>query len=306
MSSFKQHADDYMQLRRAVGHKMMHAHFLLPKFVSYLEATDAETVTVEAALAWAQSSEHQSMRAQRMQVARGFARYLVGVDPRTEVPPVGLVPYPNQRRPPFIYSSDDIAALISEARTSLAGQLAPTAYETLIGLLAVSGMRVGEALRLDLTTVDLMEGVLTVRMTKFQKSRELPLHPTTVEALATYAGKRDSLHRRLGSTAFFVTDSGKPMQYSRVHRVFRQLVNSSGVGAGSPVTPRIHDLRHSFAVRTLVEWYRTGENVEACLPRLSTYLGHLDPHTTYWYLSAVPELLGLAAGRLESAQVIRA
>lgn len=303
MSSFKHHADDYMQLRRALGHKMMHAHFLLPGFVSYLEAIGAETLTTEAALTWAQSSEHQSMRAQRMEVARGFARYLVGVDPRTEVPPIGLLPYPNQRRPPFIYSPDDIAALMAQARSTLIGPLKALTYETLIGLLAVSGMRVGEALRLDRTTVDLADGVLVVRMTKFGKSREVPLHPTTVEALALYARTRDRLHPRPGHAVFFVNDSGRPLLYGQVQRVFRQLVTASGVGAGSSATPRIHDLRHTFAVRTLVAWYQTGENVQACLPRLSTYLGHLDPHATYWYLSAVPELLGLAAGRLEAARV---
>ena len=148
--------------------------------------------------------------------------------------------------------------------------------------------------------------LLVVRMTKFGKSREVPLHSTTIEALALYARERERLHPRSGSITFFVNCSGKQLRHSTVQRTFRRLVNACGIGVESPVAPRIHDLRHTFAVRTLVGWYQAGENVQACLPRLSTYLGHLDPHATYWYLSAVPELLGLAAGRLEAAQVNRA
>ncbi|HUW66327.1 MAG TPA: tyrosine-type recombinase/integrase [Spirochaetia bacterium] len=303
MSTLSQYAEDYLQLRRTFGHKMRHADRLLPRFVTYLEAIGAETVTVETTLAWAQSAGHLSVRAQCMAVVRGYARFLVGIDPRTEVPPIGLLPYPNRRRPPFIYSPDDIAALMAAARKTLEGPLRATTYETLIGLLAVTGMRVGEVINLNRADVDLAEGVLTVRMTKFCKSREVPLHRTTVEALVLYARKRDELQRR-PSASFFIYDSGKPMQYPQVQRTFRRIVNSAGVGAGSPLSPHIHDLRHSFAVRTLIDWYRKGENVEACLPRLSTYLGHIDPHATYWYLSAVPELLALAAKRLESTQEV--
>lgn len=305
MRSLDQLANEYLQLRWALGYKMKHAAWLLPQFVSYLEEIGAEFVTVAAALDWAQSSARDpapSSRAQRLAVAGGFARYLVGIDPRTEVPPARLLPYPRPRRLPFIYSTDDIAALMAEARR-LQPPLRSATYETLIGLLATTGMRVGEVIRLDGTDVNLAEGVLVVRMSKFGKSREVLLHPSTTEALSLYARTRDEIQLRPKVTSFFISGRGKPLHYSPVYATFRRLVDAAGVGIGAPEIPRIHDLRHSFAVRTLIGWYRDGKDVQACLPQLSTYLGHLNPHSTYRYLSAAPELLALAAGRLEPAEV---
>jgi integrase/recombinase XerD len=304
MRPLGQLADEYLQLRRVLGHKMEHGARLLPQFVSFLEGIGAEFITIEATLAWEESSPSDpapASRAQRMAVASGFARYLVGVDPRTEVPPTRLLPYPRQKHPPFIYSPDDIAALMTQAR-GLQPPLRSATYETLIGLLASTGMRVGEAARLDRTDVNLAEGVLVVRMSKFGKSREVLLHPSTTQALTLYARKRDEVQLRPKDASFFISGRGKRLEKSTLHETFRHLVDSAGVGAGAPVIPRIHDLRHSFAVRTLVRWYRDGKDVQAWLPRLSTYLGHLDPHSTYWYLSAAPELLALAAGRLEAGE----
>jgi len=308
MSTLRQLADDYLNLRRALGHKMNHAAWLLPRFVAYLESIGAEAVTIEAALAWAQSSTHDpapAARAQRLAVAGGFARYLSGIDPRTEVPPYSLLPYPQRRRPPFIFSLPDITALMAEAR-QLQPPLRAATYETLIGLLAATGMRVGEALRLDRADVDLAEGILVVRMSKFRKSREVLLHASTVQALARYASLRDQLQPGHRTVSFFVSIRGTRLLYSSVCHTFHRLVNAAKIGTGSPATPRIHDLRHSFAVRTLIGWYRDGKDVQAFLPRLSTYLGHRDPHSTYWYLSATPELLALATGRLEAWEVGRA
>ena len=308
MNTLRQLADDYLRVRRALGYKMNHAAWLLPRFVAYLESVGAETVTIETALAWAQSSVHDpapAARAQRLAVVGGFARYLIGIDPRTEVPPASLMPYPQRRRSPFIFSPADITALLAAAR-QLRPPLRAATYETLMGLLAVTGMRVGEAMRLDRAEVDLAEGVLVVRMSKFRKSREVPVDASTVEALARYAGTRDQLHPRSSGASFFVSPRGTRLCYPTVLYTFHQLVAAAGIGVESPVAPRIHDLRHSFAVRTLIGWYRTGKDVQAWLPRLSTYLGHRDPHSTYWYLSAAPELLALAAGRLEAAKEVRA
>jgi integrase/recombinase XerD len=308
MSTLRQVADDYLHVRRALGYKMDHAARLLPRFVAYLDALGAETVTIESALAWAQSSVHDpapAARAQRLAVVAGFARYLLGIDPRTEVPPASLLPYPQRRRPPFIFTWSDITALMAEAR-QLRPPLRAATYETLFGLLSVTGMRVGEAIRLDRDDIDLSEGVLVVRVSKFRKSREVPVHTSTVETLARYAGTRDQLQPRPRSASFFVSIRGTRLLYSPVFHTFHRLVEAAGIGAESPVAPRIHDLRHSFAVRTLIDWYRSGNDVQAYLPRLSTYLGHRDPHSTYWYLSAAPELLALAAGRLEAAKEARA
>ncbi len=303
MSPLAEMAADYLRLRRALGHDLADAGRLLPHFVAYMETIGAATITVEVALAWAQlpdADPASSVWARRMTVARGFARHAAGIDPRTVIPPVGLVTYRQRWRPPFIYTADDIAALMAEAGRVIPTPLRSATVQTLVGLLAATGMRVGEAIRLKRSDIDWVEGVVAVRASKFNKSRELPLLASTVEALASYAERRDRWQPRPTSSTFLVSSAGKPVIYSDFGATFRTLLQSAGVGIGSSVRPRIHDLRHTFAVHTLVTWYRAGEDVGALLPRLSTYLGHRDPGSTYWYLSAAPELLALAAGRLEA------
>ena len=308
MSRFAQHAGEYLQLRRALGHELADAARLLPRFVAYLDAIDASAVTIEAALAWAQRPDagpDTSVWARRMTVARGFARYMSGIDLATQVPPLGLVTFRKHWRPPFIYSEADVGAMMAAVPRLIPSPLRAATFQTMIGLLAATGMRVGEVIALGRGDVDWAEGVLVVRNSKFGKSREVPLDPTTVEALACYARFRGQHVPRPQSPAFFVSAKGTPVIYADFGDAFRKLVALSGVGAGSPVSPRIHDLRHSFAVQTLVRWYRAGEDAGALLPRLSTYLGHLTPGYTYWYLSAAPELLALAAARLEKAKGVR-
>ena len=304
MSALSRTAQEYLRLRRALGHNMDEAHRLLPDFVAYLDSIGASTVTVEAALSWAQRPDAGPMTsvwARRMTVARGFARHMAGVEPLTEVPPVGLVTYRGRWRPPFIYSQDDIDALMAQAGT-IPTPLRAATVRAVIGLLAVTGMRVGEAIRLERGDIDWVEGVLVVKASKFNKSRALPVAATTAAALASYAEERDRWQRWPKISTFFVSMVGTPVNYCAFGVTFRDLVEAAGVGAGSSLRPRIHDLRHAFAVHTLVKWYRAGENVGALLPRLSTYMGHRDPVSTFWYLSAAPELLALAAGRLEAAE----
>ena len=305
MSTFGQHAGEYLRLRRALGHELADAARLLPRFVAYLDQAGASAITIEAALAWAQRPDAgppSSVWARRMTVARGFARYMSGIDPATEVPPLGLVTFRKHWRPPFIYSEADVMALIAAVPRLIPTPFRAATFQTIIGLLAATGMRVGEVIALGCGDIDWAEGVLVVRDSKFGKSREVLLHPTTVEALASYASFRDRHVPRPASPAFFLSAKGTPVIYADFGDAFRKLVAVSRVGAGSAVPPRIHDLRHSFAVQTLVSWYRAGEDVGALLPRLSTYLGHNTPGYTYWYLSAAPELLALAAARLEKAK----
>jgi integrase len=308
MSAWAGRAEEYLRIRRMLGHELAEAARLLPRFVAYLDHAGAEVITVEAALEWAQQPQARpggKVQAVRMTVARGFARHMAGIDPRTQVPPLGLLPYRKRWRPPFIYSDADIQALIAQVPRVVRSPLRVATYQTLIGLLAATGMRVGEALRLQRGQIDWAEGVLTVHATKFGKSREVPLAPSTAQALAAYAQARDQQLPRPKTPAFLVSTAGTPVAYPHFGAAFRRVVQASGVGAGSPARPRVHDIRHSFAVHTLAGWYRAGEDVSALLPRLSTYLGHRDPVSTYWYLSAAPELLELAAARLQAAQETR-
>ena len=304
MSALEQAMTDYLQLRRSLGHELADVGRQLPGFVSFLDARGSTTVTIEAALEWAQqpvTDRVTSVGSQRMTAVRGFARYLAGIDEGTQIPPPGLIPQPQRRRRPFIYSVADIEAVMEQIRCSNASPLRAATYQTLIRLLAVSGLRIGEAIKLDRSDIDWTTGVLLIRESKFGKSRLVPLHPSTMKALAEHANLRDTLQPRPKELSFFVSLTRKRLNYAVVCQTFRQLVDDAGVGTGAPSKPRLHDLRHTFAVRTMMQWYRSGEDVQAKLPALSTYLGHREPASTYWYLSATPELLALAAARQHTA-----
>jgi integrase len=237
-------------------------------------------------------------------MVRGFARHLKALDPDTQIPPLGLLPHRCRQVRPYLYSDADIAALLAATRAVPSPQRAAT-YETLLGLLAVTGMRLGEVVRLDRDHVDFDEGIVTIWNSKFQKSRAVPLHPTTVEALRRYARLRDRCCPHPKTPSFFLSTTGTRLSSDAIHRVFPRLVLSARLEHSGRRRPRPHDLRHSFAVRTLLGWYRAGVNVDAHMPLLSTYLGHSHPESTYWYLSAVPELLFLASERLEQAEESR-
>lgn len=289
---------DYLALRRALGYKLTEAGRVLGRFVAHLDALGAETVTVTVALAWAtETGSGCGGIARRLQAIRGFAFYLQALDPANEVPPAGLVPTRSARLVPHLYSDADIAALMAAARR-LSPPLRAATTEAVIGLLAVTGMRMGEVLALDTADVDWDTGVLTVWLAKFNKARHVPLAPTTTSALVDYRRTCRRLAPAAATRALFVTPRGRRLGYCGFRDVFARLLESTGIAsAGS--RPRIHDFRHSFAVRTLLGWYRDGADVHALLPRLSTYLGHVDPASTYWYLSAAPELMVLVAERLE-------
>jgi integrase len=304
MSGLRQAVDDYITLRRSLGFKLRDHPWYLHDFATYLEAAGASTVTAELAVAWAQLpgvGAHPAYLGKRLSVVRGFARHLKAFDPATEVPSADLLQWQECRAVPYIYSDEDIAAVMAAAR-ALTPRLRAATYEALVGLLKVTGARVGELIKLDREDVDWDEGVLVIRYTKFNKCRELALHPTTVEALKAYSQVRDELCPAPKSASFFVNTLGKRLVYVTVQQVFRNLARSAGLMARSKSgLPRIHDVRHTFACTTLVSWYRAGLNVEAQMPLLSTYLGHTNPDKTFWYISAVPELLALAAQRREQA-----
>lgn len=302
MSDLHQILRDYLSLRRSLGFKLEREGALLPDFVAFLERSGSRVITAPLALAWAKQSADATAYwwATRLAMVRGFARYARTIDVRTEIPPQDVLPRIRPRQQPYIYSDADVTALVAVTRRITDPFRAHT-YRTLIGLLASSGMRVGEAIDLDRTDLDRERGVITVRDGKFGKSREVPLHSTTLEAIEEYARHRRQRLSRPRSPGFFLSLAGTRLFYRNVHPVFLRLVEWAGLADRKPRRPRIHDLRHSFAVRTLADAYRKGLDVERQLPVLSTYLGHVSPSSTYWYLSAVPELLGVAARRLESS-----
>lgn len=293
--------EDYLATRCALGFKLEKSHKLLPQFVDFLRDQGTPFITVKAALAWATAPRNATPRwwAQRLTIVRGFAKYMQALEPRTEVPPVELLAHQRVRRPPYVYSDADIIKLLHAAQTRRHPLVAAT-YTTLVGLLAITGMRIGEAIALDDRDVNLRSGVLTIRKGKFGKTREIPVHPTTVDALAAYRRERKRTAPSRNEPSFFVSTAGTRLLHQNVDESFRNLVCAIGLGERHP-RPHIHDLRHTFAIKTVIAWHRAGEDVEARMPMLSTYLGHVGPSSTYWYLSAVPELLEVATARLERA-----
>lgn len=303
MSHLSSHIEDYLAMRRALGFKLAKEGRLLRDFAAFAEAAGAGTVTADLAVAWSIMPQNASpvWAAQRLTMVRSLARYLQAVDPATQVPPAGVLPARTRRVTPYIYSDAEVAALMTAARM-LRNPLKAATFETLIGLLAVTGMRGSEAMMLDRGDLDTTAGLLTIRATKFRKSRQLPLQVTTLRALASYQAVRDRLCPAPATASLLVSATGARLCQATVQPAFRRLLRQAGIGQGPP-RPRatIHGLRHSFAVKTLLGWYRDGQDVQARMPSLSTWLGHVTPAATYWYLTGTPELLALAAGRLEAA-----
>jgi integrase/recombinase XerD len=304
MTALEQHLEDYLAVRRGLGFKLTHEQRMLTRFVAFLVSTGEPTITIALALRWATipTGVGHAYLAQRMRAVRGFARYLHGIDPRTEVPPLELLPARKHRPTPHIYTPAEIAALMAAARR-LRPALRAATMETLIGLLACTGLRDGEAFALDRTDMDRASRLLRILDTKFGKSREVLIHDSALAALDAYLARRDQLRPGGDRVCVFVSSWGARLSHKSVHHSFDQIRLASGVTGSSPGRqPRLHDLRHTFSVNTLLGWYRAGDDVAAKLPLLSTYLGHVDPAATYWYLSAVPELLGMAASRLEGCK----
>jgi integrase/recombinase XerD len=285
---------DYLAVRRAVGYKLTADAKVLARFVANLDSRAIDTVTVAAAVEWATGTPRGGSGVARLTTIRGFARYLQALDAAHQVPPTRLLPRRKDRAVPHLYSDADIAALMNAARALEPSQA--STFETIIGMLWVTGMRIGEVLRLNTSDLDPDTGVLTVWLSKFGKSRHVPLEASTITALTTY---REGLAPTAATTAMFVSGNGQRVTYQKFYLAFVELLDTAGITTADGRRPRAHDLRHSFAVRTLLGWYRTDADVHALLPRLSTYLGHVEPSSTYWYLSAAPELMTLAAQRLD-------
>lgn len=304
MIDFTLAVDDYLATRHAMGYQLRVHRLVLHPFAAHLAAIQAEHLTVDDALRWAtRPSDAPVWVAGKLGIIRVFARYLTALDSATEVPPIGLIPEPAHRIVPHIYSDEDLNEVLIAADHLTPAHRADT-YRQLISLIAVTGMRAGEAVRLDRDDIDWEHGLLTIVKSKFGKSRQIPLHRTTIEALTAYADRRDSRQPRPRSTSFFTSSVGTRLLRDNVCTVFPRLVREARLTSRhGRRPPRLHDLRHSFAVKTLINWYRDGVDVQAKLPLLSTYLGHGSPSDSYWYLTAVPELLELVAERLDDTAI---
>lgn len=305
MTGLAEAVEQYLAMRRSLGFQLRHATRELPRFAAFLEQEGSEHVTTRLALRWAMEDPASSSvtRSDRLAMVRRFAQWRSATDPRTEVPPRGLVPRRYQRPTPYIYSDAQVKSIVSQARhlSSPLGIRGLTCA-TLFGLLAVSGMRIGEAVALNDDDVDLGAGVLTIRQGKNGKSRLVPIQSTTKAALAEYAERLVALLPKTKPPFFFVSERGQRMSAWCAGDNFVRVLRSIGLreprddgrrGRG----PRMHDLRHRFAVTTLIRWYRAGVDVEREIPKLATFLGHTHVDEVYWYLQAIPELLVAATDR---------
>lgn len=294
-------------MRRSLGFQWREAGKALGDFVTFMEQQGAPYITQALALSWAQqpASARPAYWAQRLSYVRGFARYRSASDPRTEIPPPGLLPFQPRRARPYLYSNEEIENLLRAALNMphryQSGALLPWVYYCLFGLLSVSGLRLGEARNLELQDVDLEAAVLTIRGAKFGKTRLVPLHASTCQVLAEYLERRQRHWAgRPVSSYLFVSSWGNRLDSGQIHRAFYVLSRQIGLRGGSARHgPRLHDLRHRFATNTLVNWYRCDQDPERRLPLLSAYLGHVHVADTQWYLDSSPELMGEAMRRLE-------
>jgi integrase/recombinase XerD len=303
MNPLRAALEDYLRIRRSLGFKLEWDGRMLEQFIDFLERAGATRVTTELALRWAKlpRNVHPYHWRKRLGVVRLFARYLATIDPQTEIPSKDLLPASRRRLAPYIYSPAEIAALMNATRALSPPSRAAT-IETLIGLMATTGLRLGEALGLDRTDVNLDDEVLRVHG-KHDKQRELPLHTSTIAALRAYVELRDGYWPQANTDALFLSRLGVRLTVAAAHDVFPQVIRAAGLeGRGDRARPRPHDLRHAFAVSTLLDWHHAGVEIDRHLPLLSTYLGHRSPSNTYWYLQATPELLALVASRLDGIE----
>ena len=303
MKSLRDGAEDYLTLRRGLGFKLKRPARFVRSFVESLEKQGETRITTQLALQWATQPQHLQPAewAARLSGVRAFARYWISIDAATEIPPEGLLPFRARRAKPYLYSELEVQRLLEVAkRMPSQFGLHPLTYHCLFGLLAVTGLRISEALNLESRDVNWAEGVLTIRTSKFGKSRLVPLHSTTKDVLTQYAMQRSQRFPDRPTAAFFPSKTGARLDAGEVRRTFYRLSRLIGIrGASASHGPRLHDFRHRFAVETLLRWYRSGEDVRRRLPILSTYLGHAHVTDTYWYLSNTPELMAVAGDCLE-------
>ena len=312
MNTLREELAHYVSARRTLGASFDEPSLSLGHFVDFLESERAERITVDLALRWAMQpiGVERATWARRLSWVRGFARWMVAIDGQTEVPPDGLLSSRRRRSAPHIYTEQEIVQLMLQASHlhSPTGMRSLT-YGTLIGLLVSTGLRPSEAVSLDCQDVDLPNGILSIRNTKFGKSRFVPVHESTRIALAHYARERDRICLHRATDAFLVGEHGRRLDLGSARYMFLKMSYATGLRAIRPdgrsgYGPRLQDFRHTFATGRMLQWYREGRDVAQELPKLATYLGHVNVSLTYWYVQAVPELLELAAHYLGKSRSV--
>lgn len=302
MKSLQDHLRQYVAARRTLGTQLREPAKTLSGFIRFLSRNKSKFITIPLALEWSQQSKNvqPATWARKLSMVRQFAHWLSVIEPRHQVPPPRLLNVRHRRNKPHIYSDQEIARLMAEAAALKSPQgMKGLTLGTLIGLLAATGLRPGEAGALENQDVDFEAGVLVIRESKFGKSRLVPVDKSVVRALGKYARERNRTFPLPCCSAFFVSDHGTPLNLGAVRRWFCKVSRSCGLRKGPEGKrygrgPRLQDMRHTFATKRLMEWYRTGSNVALQMPKLTTYLGHSSVACTYWYIEAVPELLELA------------
>ncbi len=311
-TSLTTRVERYLAEQRQLGFQLRSIAYGLRSFAEHVRRTrHSGPLTMEVMAEWARQDSHRSTDprtwARRLKTLRSFTRWLQQFEPATEVPDDSIFGRLPERQAPHIYSEEEVQQLLAAARRlgpkpGLRGRV----YETLFGLIASTGLRLSEALSLSIGDVDLRRGLLTIRRTKFAKSRQVPVHPSTLQALSSYRRVRDLAGAgRDDEAPFFITTRGclfgKPISGRQVDRMFAALRNELGwVNRGTHHAPRVHDLRHTFVVRRILFWQQQGIDVDEAMLSLSTYVGHAMVTNTYWYLQAVPELMAVAGRQFES------
>jgi integrase len=298
--ALRQALNDYLALRRSLGYRLHAEGLRLRNFVEFIEKKGATYITTALAVEWAlQSLPARAEPAKRLTMVRGLAKYVRALDVRNEIPPSELIPKRLRRVRPYLYSNDEVVKLLEAARSRSRYEVPQGTYYCLLGLLVVTGMRVGEAINLTDHDVDLTSGILTIRGAKFGKSRLVPLHSTTVKVLDEYRKRRNEFLNGRPAVRFFISAAQTPLLHTTIYNVFTAVRDAVSLRKVTGRCPRLHDFRHRFAVRTMINWYQRGEDVERQLPILSTFLGHVSVASTYWYLTEHPELMALAVTRLD-------
>jgi integrase len=302
IEKIRQGVEEYLTIRQSLGFRLDHPKRMLRNFVSFLEQEDSSYISTDLIVKWANLPKNTQLftRAARFSIIRKFIEYWHNFDSSAEVPPKDLLIYSYRRKPPYIYTDEEVSRLLLACKklTSKIG-LRKHTYQVFFGLIACTGLRRSEVIILDKEHIDFDRSIITIKNSKFNRSRMVPIHSTVLKHLIEYNQHRDQLFPILKTNAFFVSEKGLRLNRSAIRDTFLEISQIIGIRNQSDrCGPRIHDLRHRFAVKTIIKWYKSGINVDQRMPILSTYLGHIDPRYTYWYLSNIPELMNLALSRL--------